>query len=59
MSAGKLAELDQYYPSVGRQGPLRRRARTPFLPTRSFEAAALEEGEHDHGHQGLAVKSLP
>lgn len=58
MSAGNLAELDQCCPPVGRQGRLRRRARTPFFTTRSLEAAALEAGEHDHGHQGLAVKSL-
>ena len=30
-----------------------------FSPPRSFEATELEEGEGDHRHERMAVKSLP
>jgi hypothetical protein len=30
-----------------------------FFPSRGLEAAGLEEGVGDHGHQGVPVKSDP
>jgi hypothetical protein len=30
-----------------------------FFPIRCFEAAGLQEGERDHAHEGVSVKSLP
>lgn len=29
------------------------------FPTRYFEAAGLQEGERNHAHEGVSVKSLP
>ena len=31
---------------------------TLFLPSRCFEAAGLEEGAGDHGHQGVSVNPV-
>src|SRR3990167_4377007 len=30
-----------------------------FFPTRCPEATGLQEGERDHAHEGMSVKSLP
>jgi hypothetical protein len=30
-----------------------------FFPTRCPEATGLQEGERDHAHEGVSVKSLP
>ena len=32
---------------------------TLFFPSRCFEAAGLEEGVSDHGHQGVSVQPGP
>lgn len=54
-----LTELRQDRLTDGRQGWLRRRARASFFPTRCPEAAGLQEGEGDHAHESVSMKSLP
>ena len=39
----------------GRHARLWRRSPNSFFPSRCFEAAGLEEGVGDHGHQGVSV----
>ena len=39
----------------GRQAWLWRRSPDFFFPSRGLEAAGLEEGVGDHGHQGVPV----
>ena len=43
----------------GRQARLWRRFPDSFFPSRGLEAAGLEEGVGDHGHQGVPVESDP
>jgi len=43
----------------GRQAWLRRRSVDSFFPSRCFEATVLQEGEGEHGHERMAVKTLP
>ena len=43
----------------GRQAWSRRRSVDLFSPPRSFETTELEEGEGEHCHERMAVKSLP
>jgi hypothetical protein len=42
-----------------RQPRLRRRSVASFFPPRLFEATVLQEGVGDHGHQCVAMKTLP
>jgi hypothetical protein len=55
----RLIELDQNGLSDCWQAGLRRWSWRPFFPARCFQAAGLEEGEGDHGHQRVSMEALP
>ena len=55
----RLSESDEDCLSYRWQARLGWRPCDPFFPFGLFEAAGLEEGEGDHGHQAMSVQANP